>query len=283
MMVLSVSLLWFKRIIKGEILIMCVKKEILENEHIALVKLNRPDRLNTLTSSMVQQLYETFEEIENNPSILVMIITGEGRAFCAGSDLKDRVKKPADYGDAKQDDYLIGIRKMNSALENMTKVTIAALNGHTIGAGLEISLCCDIRIASLSGKIGLPEAKVGAIAGGGGTQRLPRLVGIAKALEMLYTGAKINADEAEKIGLVNYAVESEEVLPKALDIANTIAQNAPLSLKAYKRVVREGMKLSLEEGLDMEMEYANKLAESEDRKEGMLAFLEKRRPNFSGK
>jgi enoyl-CoA hydratase len=171
---------------------------------------------------------------------------------------------------------------MIAKIEQLSKPVIAAVNGHAVGGGLEISLACDIRIASKTAKLGLTEAKVGAIAGGGGTQRLPRLIGAGLALEMLFTGAPVSGERAEQIGLVNYAVDAPDVLQTAIDLASRIAQNAPLSLNAYKQLVHKGTEMDIEQALDLEMSYANEIARSEDRAEGMKAFLEKRKPEFKG-
>ncbi len=262
---------------------MYILKEYIEESRTAVLKLNRPEQLNTLTPEMIDEAYAALQEIDRDGAVSVLIITGEGKAFCAGSDLNARLKNAAAATESESDPYLVQVRRMISMIENLSKPVIAAVNGHAVGGGLELSLACDIRIASKTAKLGLTEAKVGAIAAGGGTQRLPRLIGAGLALEMLFTGETISGEKAERIGLVNYAVEADAVLQTAVDLAARIAQNAPLSLNAYKQLVHKGGDMDIERALDLEMAYANEIARSEDRAEGMQAFLEKRKPAFKGR
>lgn len=261
---------------------MYIIKEYHKESRIAVLRLNRPEQLNTITPEMVNEAYDALRETDENKDISVVVITGEGKAFCAGSDLNARLKNASVQTDTGEDTYLIKTRQMISMIENLSKPVIAAVNGHAVGGGLEIALACDIRIVSKTAKLGLTEAKVGAIAGGGGTQRLPRLIGTGLALEMLFTGGTISGERAEQIGLANCAVDGDIVLQTALDLAARIAQNAPLSLKACKQLVYKGMDMDIEKALDLEMAYANKIGRSEDRAEGMKAFLEKRKPKFKG-
>ncbi len=251
--------------------------------HVAILKLNRPDRLNSLTPEMVTEMCMALEEVSHRSDLYSLIISGEGKAFCAGSDLSVRLQNKLIPSGLDGDPYLLLVRKMNGLIENLPKPVIAAINGHAIGAGLELALACDLRVAAKSAKIGLTEAKVGAIPGGGGTQRLPRLIGMGFAFEMLFTGDRIDGERAEQIGLVNRAVDMEIVMDTALELAKLIACNAPLSLQAIKQAVRKGVMLDLEQALDLEMRYANQISHTEDRAEGMRAFLEKRKAVFTGK
>ncbi len=251
---------------------MYILKEYDEKNRIFTLKMNRPQQLNTLTPEMVQEFYDALDNADADKTVSAVIITGEGKAFCAGSDLNARLKNAAAQPVQQDDPYLIQVRGMIGKIERLKKPVIAAVNGHAVGGGLEIALACDIRIASKTAKLGLTEAKVGAIAGGGGTQRLPRLIGAGLALEMLFTGEPGSGERAEQIGLVNYAVDAQDVLQAATDLASRIARNAPLSLNAYKQLVHKGCEMDIEQALDLEMSYANIIARSEDRAEGMKAF-----------
>ena len=248
----------------------------------AVIKLNRPEKLNALTFDLAQELVNALDAIEKNSAVRCVIITGEGKAFCAGSDLAARLSQDLPIEGVEGDPYLRALRRMNKRITDLPVPVIAAINGHAIGGGLELALACDIRVASQSAKLGLGEVKVGAMAGGGGTQRLPRLVGMGNALEMMFTGEPINGIRAAEIGLVNVAVPAQEVLNYSLSMAEKISNNAPLSLAAVKKAAYKGEDLPLESGLDTELFYAEIIAKTQDRAEGMRAFLEKRPPSFVG-
>ena len=262
---------------------MFIKQQIDVAKKVAILTLNRPERLNAMTPEMAEELCAVLKKLNSRVKIRSIIISGEGKAFCAGSDLNARLANSTAQTSQGSDPYLLLIRKMNGLVEGHAKPVIAAMNGHAIGAGLELALACDMRIVAKSAKIGLTEVKVGAIAGGGGSQRLPRLIGMGNALELLLTGDRINGERAEAIGLVNRAVDDGKVMESALDLAGMIASNAPLSLKAVKQSVRRGIALCLEDALDVEMQLAGMIALTQDRAEGMKAFLEKRKPVFVGK
>ena len=262
---------------------MPIKLHIDEQNKVAEITLNRPDKMNSLNFEMIKLISGHVDALATNDRVEVIILTGTGKAFCAGSDLNDRLKHQMPGPLPGSDAYLIAVRNTMDTLEASIKPVIAALNGHTIGGGLELALASDIRIASETAKIGLTEIKVGAIAGAGGTQRLTRLVGIGNAMEMVLSGELIDGKEAQRIGLVNKAVPQEEVMEVARKLARTIASRAPLAIRMGKIAVLKGREMRLDDALGLEGHYAYMLSKTEDRAEGMQAFLEKRDPVFKGK
>lgn len=253
-------------------------------DRVAILTLSRPEVLNALNEEIQNDLITTLESINQNEDILGVILTGSGRAFCAGGDLKERLSHfQADstiYGDT----MLSRLRRICQLIEEMGKPVIAAINGIAFGGGLEVALACDIRIVAETVKLGLIEPKVGMIPGAGGTQRLPRLVGSAIAKELMFTAEAITAQQAYRIGLVNKIVsEGESVVTSALEMMHLISRNAPLAVRMAKFAVNKGMQMSLTEGLDFEASCTKYLRTTEDRKEGINAFQEKRQPKFRGK
>ncbi len=252
------------------------------NDSIAVVTLNRPDRMNTLGGSMKEDLHHAFtERIRNDGGIRAVVITGSGeRAFCAGADIKERASRtstlPAYHAQQKATHQLF------SAIEALEIPVIAAINGVALGGGLELALCADFRIAAEHAKLGLPEARIGALPAAGGTQRLPRAIGPAWAKQLMFTCEHIAAQKALSIGLVNEVVSQPHLMSRALELARQIAANAPLSIRFIKQAVNQGMQVSLESGLEYERYAAAIVVSSEDRKEGMTAFVEKRQPQFRG-
>ena len=251
--------------------------------HIAEITLNRPEKMNSLTMEVIKRLSHYLGEIEHDSRVRTVILTGAGKAFCAGSDLNDRLNHTADGPLPGTDAYLLEVRKSVNRLDVLTKPVIAALNGHAIGGGLELALACDIRIVAEKAKLGLTEVKVGAIAAAGGTQRLTRLVGLGQAMELVLSGDLIDGHEAMRIGLVNKAVSAEMVMPTARALAKVIAQRAPLAVRMAKIAVKKGLEMRLDDALDVEAQSAYLLSKTSDRAEGMKAFLEKRDPIFYGK
>ena len=262
---------------------MSVNLKLDDSRHIAVIEFQRPEKMNTMTPQMAQKLCDALMAAESNENMRVVVITGQGKAFCTGSDLSERLSMKAKGSIIDGDFYLVLLRKAVSMIEKMKKPVIAAINGHAVGAGLEIALACDMRIASATAKLGLPEVKVGTIAGAGGTQRLSRLIGLGAALEIILTGELVEGTQAQSIGLVNKVVSSEQVVPAALAMAQTIACRAPLSVQASKLAVRKGFAMEMENALDLEAQYSRMLATTADREEGMKAFIEKRQPRFTGK
>lgn len=252
---------------------------VTKESHVATVTLNRPEAANSLSIALLQQLRDAFYTLSYNRDVRVIIVTGAGNQFCAGADLKER-KGMSDV-EARQAIALIG--DVVNACEAMSQPVIAAMNGAAFGGGLELALACDIRIASSSAKMGLTEAALGIIPGAGGTQRLPRLIGIGRAKELIYTARRLTADEALAYGIVEYVVSPEQLLAKANELATEIASNAPLSLKQAKIAIHEGMQVDLHTGLKVEqLAYAG-LFHSADRLEGLAAFAEKRKPQYTGR
>ncbi len=248
---------------------------------IAVITLNRPEAMNSIDPETREELGHAWQRIADDEEIRCVVFTGSGeKAFCTGSDLK-KTPPPKEtfaqltFGGKEPENLLDGLKT--------NKPTICAINGYAIGGGLELALACDIRIASRNAQFGLSEARVGSIPGFGGTQRLPRLIGESNALYLMLTGTRIDADEAFRLGLVSKVVDDKELLPHALEIASQIAKNAPLSVRAIKRLVKDGLNLPLDDALRLERYVFGLLRDSEDRLEGRRAFAEKRPPVFKGR
>ncbi len=260
---------------KGELIMgVLFKKE----GHIAYVTLNRPEALNALDPESWSELHRIWREIKADPEIRVAILTGAGeKAFCTGSDMKKTMPPKESLASTYFDeDNLL-------APMEMWKPIICAINGFAIGGGLEMALACDLRIASTNASFGLSEVKVGSLPGLGGTQRLVRAVPKAVAMKMLLTGDRIDAQEALRIGLVSDVVPPEKLMDTAREIAEKIANNAPLSVKAAKQAVVVGSDLPLKQGAMFEYLLWGLLRDTEDRIEGRVAFAEKRPPKYKGK
>lgn len=232
--------------------------------------------LGVLRFKVKQTLQVALKKLEGDPRIRCLVLTGTGRAFSVGSDIKDFRQ---DIGWLLENEYIEA--GLNAAIENSTLPVIAACNGFTLGGGAVLALACDLRIAARSAKFGFPEVKVGAFASGSGTQRLPRLVGRGRALDLLLTGRTLDASEALEIGLVEYVVADEELLDQALEIAAQIASNASPSVSATKRCVNVGLRDGFEAGLAMERKLRVETGTGPDAAEGKAAFLEKRPPKFT--
>ncbi|MBW1785052.1 MAG: enoyl-CoA hydratase/isomerase family protein [Deltaproteobacteria bacterium] len=252
-----------------------------KKEGVGIVTLNRPKRLNALSFQLKDELSAVFDEIGQDDEIKVVILTGGDKAFSAGADIKERSTMERTQTEAYFDQ--LKSHEFYKKLENFEKPIIAAISGVAVGGGCELSLVCDLRIASETAQFGLPEVKIGVIPGAGGTQRLPRLIGITRAKELLYTGEFIDADEAYRIGLVNKVVPLDQFMKEAMSLALKLVQKPPLPVKYLKRAVNVGMQLDLSSALDYEAQVFAMLACSEDRKEGFMAFVEKRKPVFKGR
>lgn len=250
-------------------------------EHgIGIVTLNRKEAANAMSVQLLTELQETLHEIHYNPQIRVVLLTGDGeKAFCAGADLKER--KGMNEQQVKEVVSLIG--STVNQVEALPQPVIAVLNGVAFGGGLELALACDLRIAASHVKMGLTETSLGIIPGAGGTQRLPRLIGIGKAKELIYTARRIDAKEAYEIGLVEHVVEHEQLMDKAIQLALEMGKNAPLSLIQAKTAINKGLEVDLMTGLQIESLAYDRLLHTEDRLEGLLAFQEKRQPKYTGK
>jgi len=248
---------------------------------VALVTLNRPDQLNTFNRQMTGDLFDALAGLEADESVRAVVVTGAGRAFSAGADIDGGFGEKA--GDVGAD----GAAPRPSALDvrpwEMQTPILAAINGAAGGMGLTYPLMWDIRIAAEDAKLGLAEVKRGLIPGAGGTQRLSRAVGVAKALEICLTGDNVTGSEAHKLGLVNMVVPSGDVLKAAEELANRILKGAPMSVAFIKEAIKKGVELSLDEGLRLEADLSAMIATTEDSKEGPRAFAEKRAPVWKGK
>jgi len=244
---------------------------------IGIVQLNRPKVLNALNFEIMSELVSGLEELDRDAAVNVIILTGGERAFAAGADL-------AEMSQTTPVDLLLGRRfELWDRIRKISKPIIAAVSGYCLGGGNELAMNCDIVIASESASFGQPEVNVGIIPGAGGTQRLPRVVGKYKAMEMILTGKLISADEAYRIGLVNHVVPPESLMEEAKKIATDIASKPPISIRSAKEAILKAQDTTLEVGLEFERKAFYMLFATEDGKEGMKAFLEKRKPTFKGK
>jgi enoyl-CoA hydratase/carnithine racemase len=247
---------------------------------IAYVTINRPHVLNALNKATWSDLRDAFEDARDDVAIRGVILTGAGdKAFVAGADIGELAQSTAI--DAEQGSRFG--QQVLDLIENLGKPVVAAVNGFARGGGLETAMACTIRLAAPHAKFGQPEVKLGLLPGGGGTQRLPRLVGKGRALQLLLTGGTIGADEAYRIGLVNEVVPASDLIPRAEAILNEIAANGPIAIRLTLEATNQGMETSQEEGLVLEASYFGLLAGTEDKKEGTTAFLEKRAPQFRGR
>ncbi|PFI75172.1 enoyl-CoA hydratase [Bacillus cereus] len=257
--------------------VICKKKR-----NVAIVTIQNPP-VNTLGLEVVQQLLDVLEEIESDNDITVVIITGIGeQIFMAGGDIKEFPEwmgKGEKYAEMKS----LKLQQPLNQLESLSKPTIAAINGLALGGGCELALACDLRIIEEQALIGLPEITLGLFPGAGGTQRLPRLIGEGKAKEMMFTGKPITAKEAKEINLVNYITSRGEALNKAQEIAEDISKFSLPALAYMKLAIREGTEVPLREGLEVEARYFGKVFQTEDVKEGVKAFIEKRIPYFTNR
>jgi len=247
---------------------------------IATVTLNRPDVHNAMNDAMRRELTRCFDALATDDAVKVVVVTGAGeRAFSAGADIREFVAPlvPVQFREQRR---RVDFRQ---AMDRCALPILAAINGFALGGGLELALACDIRIAAAGAQLGLTEINLAIIPGGGGTQRLPRLVGRGKALEMILTGARIPADEALRIGLVERVVPTGEALKATTELARVIAAKAPVALRYAKEAVVKGLELPLADGLRLEGDLSTLLRTTEDRVEGAKAFLEKRAPRWTGR
>ncbi len=254
---------------------------LLEKEgKIAIVKINRPDKLNALNSKVIDELEDVFIKLKDDPEVFVIILTGVGeKAFSAGADISGF----PELDPIRAKEFSLKGQRVFSLIENLGKPVIAAVNGYALGGGCELAMACTIRIASSNAKFGQPEVNLGIIPGYGGTQRLPRIVGKGRALELILTGRTIDAQEAYNIGLVSKVVPLEQLMEEAKSLANLLLTKGPVALKLAIEAVNRGMEVPLEEGLRIEADLFGLSCATEDQKEGARAFLEKRKPEFKGR
>lgn len=245
--------------------------------NVAVIELNRPRQLNSLNRKMVRELVEALEEFDRNELVRVTVLTGKGRAFSAGADI-----------DEMTNDDSISLELLNQfadwdRLALIKKPIIGAVKGFVFGGGFELALCCDVLITASGTEFAFPEVGLGVMPGAGGTQRLTKLAGRTKALEWLWTGERISANEALKHGVINKIVAPELLMEETMKFANRLANQPPLSLRLIKDSVNKAVDTSLSEGMQYERKNFYLLFSTQDQKEGMNAFIEKRRPNYQGK
>lgn len=247
-----------------------------KENNIGILTINRPDALNALNTQVLDELDKMIDMVVADDEVHILIITGAGRAFVAGAD----ISQMKDLNMIEAREFASKGLQLFRKMELMEKVVIAAVNGFALGGGCELALCCDIRIASTKAKFGQPEVGLGICPGFGGSQRLPRLVGLGRAKELIFTGDMIDAEEAYRIGLVNKVVKEDELMDEAMKMAERIASNGQIAVRLAKNAINKGMDTDMETGMDIEKNLFGLCFATEDQKEGMTAFLEKRRPNF---
>ncbi|RLD93867.1 MAG: enoyl-CoA hydratase [Aquificota bacterium] len=247
--------------------------------HVAILTLNRPRVMNALNFPMLRALKGKLDTYWFEKEVRVILVTGAGeKAFCAGADLKER----ATLSEVEVKEFIRTIRDTFTMLEEIPKPTIAVINGVAFGGGLEMALACDLRLAAESARMGLTETSLAIIPGAGGTQRLPRVVGKARAKELIFTARRITAQEAERIGLVNEVVPDDRLLERALEVAQEIAANGPLAVAQAKYAINMGSEVEIHAGLFIESRCYDNIIPTKDRLEGLKAFQEKRKPRYVG-
>jgi enoyl-CoA hydratase len=243
---------------------------------VGIVTINRPKVLNALNIEVFCELYQLFTEIENDPDIRVIILTGAGKAFVAGVDIL--VMK--DNNSVSIERFIKIARQAGDAIYNLNKPVIAAINGYAFGGGNELALACDLRIASESAQFGQQEINLGIVPGGGAMQKLPRLVGMAKAKEIVFTGEVFNAQTALEIGMINKVVPAEKLMDEAKALAQKLLNKSSVALAYAKKSMNSGTDMSLSSAMDMDESFFARCFSTEDQKEGIEAFIKKRKPIF---
>ncbi|MBU0970252.1 MAG: enoyl-CoA hydratase/isomerase family protein [Proteobacteria bacterium] len=251
-----------------------------EKNQAILLTLNRPEVMNCLNFDLLYALRDEIDAIQYKTDIRCAIITGAGeKSFCAGADLKERATLTPDQ--VKK--FILTIRNLLTSLQNLPIPVISAVNGIALGGGTEVALASDIRIAADTASMGLTEARLAIIPGGGGTQRLPRIIGVAKAKELIFTGRRVDATEALEIGLVNRVVPREKLLDACMEMAGMIAETGPIAVEMAKYAIDKGIETDLATGLAIESNAYRVTIPTEDRVEGLTAFREKRKPVYKGR
>lgn len=246
---------------------------------VAVIRLNRPDKLNAMNAKLKEEVAYALGELEKDDSVRVAVITGVGdKAFVAGADINEFAgKKPVDQWQS------YGQTSLYNVVDRFPKPIIAMINGYCLGGGCELAMACDIRVASDKAQLGQPEINIGIIPGGGGSQRLPRLVGLGKALELILTGDRIDATTAKQIGLVDEVVTHEELEERTMELAQKIAAKSPLAVRLAKAAVKASANMPLDQGLRYEQSLFSVVFSTEDKEEGVRAFREKRAPQWKGR
>ncbi|MGV6875653.1 enoyl-CoA hydratase/isomerase family protein [Pseudochelatococcus sp. B33] len=244
-----------------------------------VVTMNRPERRNAVNHRMMIEMEAVLREAEDDPSVRCVVLTGGSDFFSSGRDLKEAsASSPAEREEAKA-----ALRRLTDTIEGLKRPVVAAIEGPCLTGGLELALTCDLRVGGEGATFGITSAKLGTIPGFGGTQRLPRIVGMARAFELLFSAEPIDVDEAYRIGLINRKAARGAALDEALRMVAIYGERAPLSLATLKQAVRQGMERDLASSLDLEQKLGATLTGTSDRAEGMAAFLERRKPNFQGR
>lgn len=244
----------------------------------AIITFNRPECLNALNRTLLAELGEALARCEHDDAIRAVVMTGGTRCFSVGGDVNEIIANLA----ALERNVLAHVRAVFHQVETLGKPVIAAIGGPALGGGLELALCCDLRVAAVGARLGLPEARLGSLPAAGGTQRLPRLVGPAAAKQMIFTGKPVTAEEALRIGLVSAVVPAESLLDYALGVASDFAPCAPLAVRMAKGCIDMALAVDLQSGLNYEARCAAYLQHTADQAEGLRAFMEKRPPQFKG-
>lgn len=247
---------------------------------IGIITMNRPKSMNAINDEFMRELGHAIDLIETDEEVGAVIVTGGDKFFAAGADIKYIMGISTPLEAHK---FVTGVQSLFCRLEDLEKPTIAAVSGLALGGGCELALACDIRLAAENAIFGLPEIKIGVLPGGGGTQRLPRLIGAGRAKEILYTGDPIDANEAYRIGLVNKVIKSDALMEEAKKMAKKLRERPAFALKMIKTSVNKGMSMDLQSALAHEARCFEILFSTEDQEEGMKAFMEKRKPNFKGR
>ena len=245
------------------------------DDYVALIRLNRPDALNALNSELLGELSSALSDADANDKVRCIVITGSEKAFAAGADIKEMSTKT--FVDVFNENLFVA---PTETISNIRKPIIAAVSGYALGGGAELAMACDFIIAADNAKFGQPEINLGVIPGIGGTQRLTRFVGKSKSMDMNLTGRFMDAEEAERSGLVSRVVPTAKLIPEAMAIARKIAEKSQVAVKAAKECVNRSYETTLREGIQFERRLFHALFSTEDKKEGMAAFLEKREPQF---
>ncbi|THB79082.1 MAG: enoyl-CoA hydratase [Desulfobacteraceae bacterium] len=253
--------------------------QVEERNQAAILTLNRPKVMNCLNFDLLYAIRDKVDSLQYRNDIRCVIITGSGdKAFCAGADLKERATLSQD--EVKQ--FILTIRNLLTAIQNLNKPVISAVNGIALGGGTEVALASDIRIASANATMGLTETRLAIIPGGGGTQRLPRIIGVAKAKELIFTGRRVDASEALAIGLVNQVCAPQDLMDTCLSMAAQISETGPIAVEMAKYAIDKGIETDLATGLAIESNAYRVTIPTKDRIEGLTAFREKRKPVYKG-
>lgn len=250
---------------------------------IATLTLNRPERMNAFTFEMIDAWVERIQEVRRDDAIKVLIVTGAGKAFCAGGDIVEMKDRLAQTPLQRKNELWTRIQRIPLSLEDLDKPVLMAVNGAATGAGMDLALQGDLRYAALSARFAETYVRVGLVPGAGGAWYLPRVVGVAKALELFWTADFVEGEEAERIGLVNKVVPDADLLPHVYGVARKIASSATLAGRLIKRAVYQGMRTDLRTSLDMISSHYAVVTAGEDHREAVDAFIEKRKPNFTGR